>query len=124
MISPFAAAPVARGRAAAAERGRGGCRDSYKYRAPAAATVATGRRTLFWVGIALLVFGALGMMMGPVLVFGGFGMVFEAWDDDDVQYDESDLTPGDFIGMGVVSLIVGFPIMIIGIVMALIGRRK
>ena len=85
--------------------------------------MAAGRRTLFWVGIALLVFGALGMMMGPVLVLGGLGMVFEAWDDD-VQYDESDLTPDDLIDMGVVSLIVGFPIMIIGIVVALIGRRK
>ena len=61
--------------------------------------------------------------MGPVLILGALGMVFEAWDDD-VQYDESDLTPDGLIDMGVLSLIVGFPIMIIGIVMALIGRRK
>ena len=79
----------------------------------------TGRRTLFWVGIALLAFGALGLMIGPVLVVGGLGLVFE-----DVDYEEADLVPGDFLSMGAAAIFLGFPTLIIGIVMALIGRRK
>lgn len=81
----------------------------------------TGRRTLFWVGIALIALGAGAMMMGPVFVFGGFGMVFDANVDAE---DSGNFAPGDFIGMGVVSVVLGFPVLIVGIVMSLIGRRK
>lgn len=76
---------------------------------------------MFWVGIALIALGAGAMMMGPVFVFGGFGMVFDANVDAE---DSGNFAPGDFIGMGVVSVVLGFPVLIVGIVMSLIGRRK
>lgn len=76
-------------------------------------------KKVFWVGIALLLFGALGIAMGPVMIIGGVGQVFENLDSDGEGEDAS-----VYLGMGILSMIVGFFLLVAGIVMALIGRRQ
>ena len=74
---------------------------------------------VFWVGIAFLLFGALGIIVGPIMIIGGVGAVFENLDDDGESVDAS-----VYFGMGILSMLVGFIMLIAGIVMALIGRRQ